>query len=81
MEAWQALHISPTFSKLLAANPACHIAAHHAAFSASAICKVQLILRSCGSGVGGAVAMAGLKRSGGDGGVERNGMQHVLRRG
>ena len=35
-----------------------HIAAHHANFPAdflaTAICGVQLILRSCGSGVGGA---------------------------
>ncbi|MGB7533976.1 MAG: hypothetical protein WA977_13540 [Halobacteriota archaeon] len=35
----------------LGANPAYHLAAHHAAFSASAFCKVQLTLRSCGSGV------------------------------
>ena len=31
--AWQALHLSLTFSKLFDANPAWHIAAHHAAFS------------------------------------------------
>jgi hypothetical protein len=42
VEAW---------SGLLDANPAWHIAAHHAAFSATAICKLQLILRSCGCGV------------------------------
>ncbi|MGB7533982.1 MAG: hypothetical protein WA977_13570 [Halobacteriota archaeon] len=33
----------------IATNPAYHIAAHHAAFSTSAFCKVQLILRRCGS--------------------------------
>jgi len=33
----------------LSANPASHLAAHHAAFSTSAFCKVQLILRSGGS--------------------------------
>ena len=38
----------------LCAKPAWHIATHHAPFSASAFRKVQLILRSCGSGVGGA---------------------------
>jgi len=27
------------------------VAAHHAAFSANAFCKLQLILRRCGSGV------------------------------
>jgi len=32
----------------LGANPASHLAAHHAAFSTSANCKVQLILRCCG---------------------------------
>jgi len=43
--AWQALHLSLTFS--------CgHIAAHHAAFYTSAFCKVQLILRSCLSSQG-----------------------------
>ena len=31
----------------------CHLAAHHAAFSATAFCKMQLILRRCGCGVGG----------------------------
>jgi len=31
-------------------NPTYHLAAHHAAFSAGAIC---LILRGCGSGVAG----------------------------
>ncbi|MCK4475377.1 MAG: hypothetical protein KAU16_01485 [Methanophagales archaeon] len=36
------------------------IAREYANFSASAICEMQLILRSCGSGVGG---------------VERNGME------
>ena len=37
-KAWQGLHISLTFS--------CgHIATHHAAFSTSAICRTQLILR------------------------------------
>jgi len=49
--AWPALRLSLTFSKLSGANPAYHSAAHHAAFSASAFCKVQLILRSCGCGV------------------------------
>jgi len=43
----------------LGTKPALHLAAHHAAFSTSAFCKVQLILRCCGSEVGG---------------VERNGM-------
>jgi len=43
LEAWQALHLSLTFSKLSGTHPACHIAAHRAAFSA--ICKLQLILR------------------------------------
>jgi len=33
-------------------NPASHLAAHHAAFSASAFCKAQLILRSCGANGG-----------------------------
>ena len=33
--------------------PRVAIATHHAAFPASAFCKVQLILRSCGSGGGG----------------------------
>jgi len=51
-----ALHLSLTFSKLFDANPASHIAAHHAnfsaAFSASAFCRVQLILRSCLSSQG-----------------------------
>ena len=31
----------------LSANPAQHIATHHAAFSARAFCKLQLILRWC----------------------------------
>jgi len=44
--AWQALHISLTFSRLLDAKPAWHIAAHRANFWATAICKLQLILRS-----------------------------------
>jgi hypothetical protein len=43
---WQGLHLSPTFSSG-------RIATHHAAFSTSAFCKVQLILRSCGCGVVG----------------------------
>jgi len=47
----------------LDAKPACHIAAHHAAFSARAFCRVQLI---CGA------ADAELR------GVERNGMQRVV---
>jgi len=51
-KAWQALHLSPTFSKLLDATPASHPATHHAAFSASAICKVQLILRRLGANGG-----------------------------
>ena len=50
--AWLALHLSLTLSKLLDANPALHIAAHRAAFSTSAFCKVQLLLRSCGCVVG-----------------------------
>jgi len=33
----------------LDATPASRIAAHRAAFSTSAFCKVQLILRRCGS--------------------------------
>jgi len=37
----------------LGANPAQHNAAHHANFWAGAVAKVQLILRSCGCGVGG----------------------------
>ena len=41
-------YLSLTFSRLLDAKPAYHIAAHHAAFSTSAICKLQLILRCCG---------------------------------
>jgi len=51
LEAWLALHLSLTFSRLSGTNPASHIATHHAAFSASAFCKVQLILRCCGCGV------------------------------
>ena len=47
----------------LGANPAYHIAAHHANFLAGAICKVQLILRSCGSGVGAAEKKEGLERN------------------
>jgi len=35
---------------LLGTNPAWHIATHHAPFSTRAFCKVQLILRCCGSG-------------------------------
>jgi hypothetical protein len=35
LEAWLALHISLTFSKLLAADPAKHLAAHHANFLAA----------------------------------------------
>jgi len=46
----------------LGAKPAWHIAAHHAnfsaAFSASAICRMQLLLRCCGSGVRGAECRA-----------------------
>jgi len=38
--------------RALGAKPAWHIAAHHAAFAATTICELQLILRSCGSGVG-----------------------------
>ncbi|MGB7533043.1 MAG: hypothetical protein WA977_08750 [Halobacteriota archaeon] len=56
LEAWQALHLNLTFSKLLSANPAYHIAATMQIFSSffcDAFAKVQLILRSCGSGVGG----------------------------
>ena len=45
-------------SRLLAANPAYHIAAHHAAFSASAFCRLQLILRRCGCGGGGVAGVA-----------------------
>jgi len=40
----------PNFEQTFSANPTYHPAAHHAPFSASAFCKVQLILRS-GSGV------------------------------
>ena len=61
-KAWQALHLSITFSRLSGTNPANHIATHQAAFSTSAFCKVQLILRSGGSGVGG---------------VERNGVPQL----
>jgi len=45
----------------LGANPACHIATHHAPFSATAFCKLQLILRRCGCGSGVAEQMAGLE--------------------
>jgi len=51
--AWPALHLSLTFSKLLGANPAWHLAAHRANFWAGAFRRMQLILRSGGSGVGG----------------------------
>ncbi|MGB7532835.1 MAG: hypothetical protein WA977_07650 [Halobacteriota archaeon] len=39
-------------------QPAYHIATHHAAFSTSAFCRVQLILRSGGSGVVGVAGFA-----------------------
>ena len=42
------------FQQTFRCNPAYHIAAHHAAFSTGAFCTVQLVLRRCGSGVGGA---------------------------
>jgi hypothetical protein len=90
-----------------------HTAAHHAAFSTGAFCKVQLILRSCLSSQGKAWQALHLRLTfsrllvrqprlahrstplqifrrvqlilrscgSGVGGVERNGMQHVLRRG
>ena len=45
--AWPALHLSLTLSSG-------HLATHHAPFSATAFCKVQLLLRRCGSGTGAA---------------------------
>jgi len=38
-------------SKTFRCNPTSHLATPHAAFSAGAVCKVQLILRRCGGGV------------------------------
>ena len=43
----------PNFELTFVANPAYHLAAHHAAFWAGAVAKVQLILRRCGCGVAG----------------------------
>jgi hypothetical protein len=40
------------------ANPAWHIAAHHANFWAGTVAKVQLILRRCGSGFGSVAGFA-----------------------
>ena len=57
----------------LSAKPAWHIAAHHANFWAGAVAKVQLILRSCGSGAGAAEQMVGLEAW--------SGTPHVLWRG
>jgi len=50
--AWQALHLSLSFSSG-------RIAAHHANFWAGAVAKVQLILRRCGCGVGGVERASG----------------------
>ena len=43
-------------------NPAQHLATHRAAFSATAICKVQFILRCCEAELRSG-AVAGLKRN------------------
>jgi hypothetical protein len=54
--AWQALHLTLTFSRLLVRQPRISprspLCKFLAAFSASAFCKVQLILRSCLSSQG-----------------------------
>ncbi|MGB7533040.1 MAG: hypothetical protein WA977_08735 [Halobacteriota archaeon] len=64
-KAWPALHLSLTFSKLLSANPAYHIAATMQIFSSffcDAFAKVQLILRCCGCGVVGVASMRSWRR-------------------
>jgi len=42
LEAWRSLHLSLTFSKLLATNPASHNAAHHAAFFCNCILQAAI---------------------------------------
>ena len=45
MRSWRRRHGANSGAWTLSATPAYHIAAHHANFSTSAFCKLQLILR------------------------------------